>query len=177
MKSNGERGRRTPRPYDAEGAKSRLAKCCATRERCARDLQVYLARLGATAQEAAGLIAWLEQEGFLCEARYARAFARDKSRFAGWGPLKIRAALRQKGIPPQDVADALEEVAEAEESPDLEALLAKKLRSLGGQEPYMKAKGKLVRFAASRGFAAEQTYRAVDQVLRDYPRHNAEDEY
>ncbi len=168
---------RGPKPYVAANAQTKAANYCAKQERCRQDLARYLTRLNAPEAEVERITSWLTAEGFLDEQRFALAYARDKSRFEQWGPRKIALMLQRKGIPQELVTQALEAVAEEGNSPDLEALLQKKIRGIPADESYLKAKGKLLRFAANRGFTPEQSYRAVEHVLREQRPPSSDDEY
>ena len=43
------------------------------------------------------------------EQRYANAYVRDKTRLSGWGPVKVMAGLRSKGIPEEYIKEAMKE--------------------------------------------------------------------
>ena len=109
----------------------------------------------------------LLQDRFVDDARYAAAFAREKSSIAGWGPVKISYALAAKGIDRQVIAAALEERDESASSARMESVLAAKYRTLK-DDP--QAKLKLLRFALSRGYNYDQikdTVFPMDVALRD----------
>ena len=72
----------------------RMMRLCAGRECCRSDIRRKLAALPPA--DAEDILATLCREGYLDDARYARAFARDKSALQGWGSLKIKLALQQK---------------------------------------------------------------------------------
>ena len=83
----------------------RMMRLCAGRECCRSDIRRKLAALPpAAAQE---VLDTLCREGYLDDARYARAFARDKSALQGWGSLKIQLALQRKQIDAADIVAAL----------------------------------------------------------------------
>ena len=73
-----------------------------------------MSRLGAPDEVCDALIERLEQEGYLNEERFARAFVRDKYRFNGWGPLRLQAELRRHRIPSRLIDAAIEELEEEE---------------------------------------------------------------
>jgi regulatory protein len=51
--------------------------------------------------------AWLEHLGYLNDERFAQHYAAEKVR-AGWGPRRIEAELRQKGIDRSTIKQVLE---------------------------------------------------------------------
>lgn len=149
-----------------EQALARLAALCSRGEQTESDLRSKLDRWGIEHTDADRIITRLKQDNFLSEERYARAFVRDKSRFNGWGRIKIAHALRQKKVSPEVVQQALDEELDADDSRQtLMRLLQNKARSLAGREPRL-ARAALLRFAASRGFESELCYRCVDEVCR-----------
>lgn len=141
---------------------SRLQAQCVRREYCVRDIKAKALKATegdeAAAQE---LVDSLLEDRFVDDARYAAAFAREKSSIAGWGPVKISYALAAKGIDRQVIAAALEETDEAASSSRMESVLAAKYRTLK-DDP--QAKLKLLRFALSRGYNYDQVKDFVNDI-------------
>lgn len=134
-----------------EEAFQKAAACCAASEQCVADIRKKLERWGLDATRRQAVIVRLEEEKFVNEARYARSFVRDKFRYNGWGRIKIAQALRQKGIPAAYIEEAMGEIEDEEYARILQKLLQAKARGLKVGTDYER-NGKLVRFAASRGF-------------------------
>ena len=130
---------------------SQLAARCSTTELCIADIRSKLERMELTDEERDAIVQRLLDEHFIDEGRYARAFVSDKFRFARWGRIKIRQALRQKGIAAADINEALQTIDDDAYRQTLIELLAAKRRTLKASSPY-EANGKLIRFAAGRGF-------------------------
>ena len=82
-----------------EEAFSRLASYCAYAEHSAQEVRKKCRGWEISDEVCDALIERLEQEGYLNEERFARAFVRDKYRFNGWGPLRLQAELRRHRIP------------------------------------------------------------------------------
>ena len=74
-----------------EEAFSRLASYCAYAEHSAQEVRKKCRGWEISDEVCDALIERLEQEGYLNEERFARAFVRDKYRFNGWGPPAGRA--------------------------------------------------------------------------------------
>lgn len=117
-------------------------------------------RAASAAALAEEILALLVADGYVNDLRYATAFARDKSTLGGWGPVKIRYALRAKKIDSATIDAALREIEPDKAFEKLERLIAAKRRTLEG-DPQMKLK--LIRFALSRGYQ----YEDVSRVLGD----------
>ena len=103
------------------------------------------------------VVASLVKERFVDDLRYAGAFASEKARLTGWGPVKIRFALRAKGIEQALIEEALDTVDIQAATGKLSKLLDAKAASLEGDP---QKKFKLIKFALSRGYEYDQ--------IRDY---------
>ena len=98
---------------------------CARQEMCSADVRRKALRsFEGDADRADALVRSLVENGYVDDARYAAAFAREKSRLTGWGPVKITFQLRGKGISEEVIRQALQDVDVQEASGKLQALLA-----------------------------------------------------
>ena len=130
-----------------------LSAQCAKREYCTADIRrKALERLEWDAAAAESVVAALASEGYVDDARYAAAFAREKSVLSGWGPVKIRTALLARGISREIALDALGEIDPERAAAKLEKVLEAKWRTLR-DDP--QGRLKLIRFALSRGYDYE----------------------
>jgi regulatory protein len=99
----------------------------------------------------------LTEEGLLSESRYLESFVASRGR-AGYGPLRIREELAQRGLPRSDIEQALSE-AEIDWAEQLRELWQRKF---AGQLPAdMREKAKQMRFLVYRGFSQEQVGRLL----------------
>ncbi|MCH5328967.1 MAG: RecX family transcriptional regulator [Coprobacter sp.] len=146
-----------------EEALSRAAALCSASEQCAHDIQEKLTRWQIGPDETRRIIERLEQNKFIDETRYCRSFVHDKFRFNKWGRIKIACALRQKGISPSAIDEALAAIDEESYLDTLRQLLAAKRKSIGGA-PSDALKAKLLRFAASRGFEPACIYPLLNRI-------------
>ena len=154
---------------------SRMAALCSVSEHCESEIREKLQKAGMFDADIQRLIDALYDGGYLDTARYCRAFARDKLRFAHWGRIKIQQALRMKGLPDSDIRRALSDLDEElgeEYRSILKDTLQQKARSLGmrlteegeeeGDEEDGETSGryarrqKLIRFAVGRGFTMDE---------------------
>ena len=144
---------------------SRLQKLCSKAEYCRTDIyRKALKDLEGDAEAAARVVTALLEERYVDDARYAAAFAREKARLQGWGPVKIRFQLRGKGISDVDITAALEEVDAAEAGGRLERLLSARARALEGDPQF---RLKLIRYALSRGYEYPDVEAALDKILKE----------
>lgn len=142
----------------------RLQAQCSKREYCIKDIrEKALKALDGDADAAAEVVKSLVDDRFVDEARYAWAFAREKAHLTGWGPVKISAALRMKGIPSDAIRAAIADAADNESSAKLESVLRAKYRTVEGEPD---AKLRLIKFALQRGYEYDQIRSAVDGLFK-----------
>ncbi|MDD6124292.1 MAG: regulatory protein RecX [Bacteroidales bacterium] len=134
---------------------------CARQECSRRDISTKLVGKGATAAEAREVVDRLVGEGFIDDARYARAFVADKFRFEHWGRVKISYMLHLKGLPDNVVDEALQQIDEAQYAETLKDFLEGKLRTVRAATPYA-LRQKVARAAISRGFEPDLVFQALD---------------
>lgn len=142
----------------------RLQAQCSKREYCRRDVFDKAQKALEGDREAAEeVVEALVADKFVDEARYAGAFAREKARLQGWGPVKISAGLSAKGIPQSVIREALDTINPEEADAKMESVLKAKYRTLEGEPD---AKLKLLRFALSRGYSYNQVRESVDRITK-----------
>ncbi len=142
----------------------RLMKQCSTKEISVFDAEAKLRRWELTEDDVKRVISKLIEDKFLDDKRYATAYIRDKMRFGGWGRYKIATALRAKGLSSQMVSELLTELVDSEQMAEKTfAELERKARTVRYKDSY-DLKGKLMRFALSRGFDSEEALRCVEQI-------------
>lgn len=137
----------------------RLEAQCSKRECCTHDVRMKAFKaLDGDSAAADEIVASLVKDRFVDDLRYATAFAREKSSLTGWGPVKIRFALRAKGIGESDISAALEEVDSDKALERLRRLIEQKRKSLEG-DPQIRLK--LIKFALSRGY----DYKDIEKLV------------
>ena len=142
---------------------SRLQRLCSRAEYCARDMyRKALKDLDGDTEAAARIVAALKSDRYVDDARYASAFAREKSSLQGWGPVKIRFQLRSKGISEEDISAGMSEIESTKADAKLRRLIEEKYKVLAG-DPQCKLK--LLKYALSRGYEYDQVAPVVDSVL------------
>lgn len=148
--------------YSREEGLQKMAALCARSEQCSTDIAAKLSQHGLTSAEVRSVVAELKERRFIDDLRFCRAFANDKVRFAGWGRLKIRAALCAKHIDSADISEALAAIDESEYSSALERAALAKMRVMGTHD--YPAKMKLMRHMAARGFEIGLVSATVDKL-------------
>ena len=132
-------------------------------EHCESEVREKLLIWGGTSEETDEIIAYLIEERYIDNQRYANSYAKDKFRFNHWGKYKISMMLRSKDIESEFIEEALGQIDDEEYLEKLQQILKDKLRSLKYSSEYEK-KGKLFKFAQSRGFESSAISKVIDSL-------------
>lgn len=142
-------------PEDSE-LENRALRLLGRREHSRLEMWHKLYRRAADESQLSRVLDHLVGAGWLDNARFAEAYARQR-REAGYGPVRIRAELDQRGVDcePQSLAC----VSEAEWRGDA---LRQRLRRFGrGELRSGRERGRQGRFLAQRGFSRSQIEAAL----------------
>lgn len=145
---------------------SRAARYCSTAERSAAEVLLKLKAWGMNEQEAEEALAFLVEQKYLDEKRYASMFVKDKLNINKWGRVKIAFLLRQKKLSSETIENALGEIDPDTYEIILDELLAKKIQSSGNMK-IASSRAKVFRFAAQRGFTTEEIYDSLKRIAGD----------
>ncbi len=104
----------------------------------------------------------LHEDGALDDERFAIRYAEDKRELAGWGPERIRKALKERGLPDDLIDPALAAEDRDDQLQRAVDFLASKDLAVEGPEERRKALGALAR----RGFESEVSYEAMREHER-----------
>ncbi len=152
------------KPISEDQARVKLADLCARSEQCEGDLVKKLRTWGLTTGQSANVIDYLKRERFLDNARYARAFARDKARFSRWGRRKIAMALRMKMVSTADIQQGLDSIEEEDYLEALHLAAEVKARSLDLSIPADRQK--LYAHLISRGYESALVTAEIRKLLK-----------
>jgi len=94
----------------------------------------------------------LIEEDYLNEERFALSYASGKSRNNGWGRIKIRHGLEEKGISKYCMLKALQSLDESEYKARFNRIADKKWRALQNEKNIFVKKNKWHQFLLQRGF-------------------------
>ncbi len=104
---------------------------------------------------------WMVEYSYQDDKRFANMFVRSRA-VSGYGPIRIRLELNQKGIKEYLVENAFEEnAAEINWSDEVDRLIEKKSKNLDMQD--MKARSKVMGYMQRRGFSLDQIYQGLDR--------------
>lgn len=146
-------------------ALSKAMALCSKSEKCVSDIQQKLNDWGVEPADAQKIIKNLIAEKFIDEERYVRFFVRDKFVFNQWGKVKIAFMLKSKKVPAALVGEALRGIDDEAYLDLLVKLLEDKSKKTKFVNEYDR-KGKLVRFAQSRGFEFDTIEKALAELKK-----------
>jgi regulatory protein len=134
------------------------------REHSRAELRGKLRGKGVGSEAAEAVLDRLSAQGWLDENRFVETYVAERQR-RGFGPLKIRQALRERGVDAALIDDALEGDAESWHR-TLDALCARRLgdpATLDERRAYARA----VRFLTGRGFPQGWVIEALKRFRSD----------
>lgn len=147
------------------------ASFCSISEHCESEVLKKVSRFELTPEDQERLIIRLQQEGFIDEKRFVKAFVNDKFRFNKWGRIKIKYILKQKSIKSDIIEEGILQIPESEYKDTLLKLLKEKCPAIKRKNIY-ELKGKLIRFATGKGYEPS----IITHCLKDLNINNEEDE-
>ena len=118
-----------------------------------------------TAEEQNRIIQRLIQERFLDELRYAIAFAKDKSKFAKWGRVKVEFELRKKKISEAVISKAVSELKDEDCNRLLTDLLVKKNKQIQARNDYDR-RNKLIRYGLGKGYQMDEVIQCLNALIK-----------
>ena len=137
---------------DAKAARNKALAFLARREHSGAELRTKLNAAGFPANIVGDVLSVLEREGWLNDVRFAEAFIRAR-RERGYGPMRIRAELRERGVV-GEVIDACLDMRDPDWLRPLEQVWTKRFRARKGAD--FAERARQLRFFQARGYTAEQ---------------------
>jgi regulatory protein len=145
---------------------ARAIRYCEYQERCKMDVSRKLDGWKLTAAVKMKILDQLTDLGCVDDERYAKTYAGSKFRVNGWGKVRIRAELRVRQIGENIIEKALSVIGQDAYVEELDSILRKKKESLN-KYPARELKGRLYRFAASRGYESGVISEVLNRILID----------
>ena len=133
------------------------------KERTVAEMGSWLRARGVGTDEIEEVVDRLVSTGVLDDARYAQRYAEDKRELKRWGSERIRAALTDRGVAEEDIAEALADSGGEAEIEQAVQLLRDRGETLADALERQRALGALIR----RGYDSEVAYEAIRRARRD----------
>ena len=143
----------------------RLALWCSRQERSYREVTQKLETLDASYESILLIAKALQDQNFQNDVRFAQAFSGGKFRIKHWGKMKIRKALQEKGIRPENIILGLKEIDLDDYYKTAEKLIEKKLVLLQGEKPLVR-EAKIYKYMNTKGYESS----LVREILSDLQR-------
>lgn len=151
--------------YTVEEAKRKLEAYCAYQERCHKEVQQKLKKMGMIPQAIDQIIHHLLQHNFLNESRFAQAFARGKFRTKKWGKQRITRELKSREISQFNIKLALQEISESDYFATFVTLSEKRMRQLKNETNLQKKRKKLADYLLYRGWESHMVWEKVQELI------------
>lgn len=158
-------GTADPAVDPAEQAREICLRQLAVRPRTRAELATALRRRGIDDRVAAEVLERYDQVGLIDDAAFARAWVTSRHHGRGLARRALGAELRQRGVAPDTVGEALGELDPDTETGTARALVERRLRTATGS-PEVIAR-RLVGMLARKGYPAGLAYRVVKEALAD----------
>lgn len=133
-------------------AKHKIESYCAYQDRSHFEVKNKLFSWGLGSDQIDQILAYLIENKFLDEGRFAESYVSGKLRIKHWGRIKIKQGLRLKQIPENIIQLAFKTIDLNEYFSILEKEIQKKQKDLSAEKDPWKKKAKVLRYAQSKGF-------------------------
>ena len=147
-----------------EQAIQKLKHYCAYQERSHSEVREKLFQLKIWKKDQDEIIAYLIENDYLNEERFAISYASGKLRIKHWGRMKIKQGLLTKFIPKKIIQTALYSFEDEEYERIFKQLAERKWKDLDREKDPWQKKAKLMRFLQSRGFEQEMIYSVFESL-------------
>jgi regulatory protein len=134
------------------------------RERTVAEVRGRLEREELDEAAVSAAIELLTRDGYLDDQRYARVFTEDKRQLDQWGSERIRRALRERGIAPEAIDQAL---AAQDQNSELEQALALLRRRFPAPPAERRDRDRALGMMLRKGYDSELALDALAAYTRE----------
>ena len=153
--------------YTYEIALGKMMTKCSTSEKCSGDIFNKLREWGFCEEMAQKAVDKLIELRFIDDRRYAAAYVRDKSRFNGWGEIKISQMLRSKGVDSSIISSAMcENLDKTLVDEKCYKQLKKKSETTRYDSKYQ-LRAKLFAYGAGKGYKIDLINKHIDKLMSE----------
>lgn len=145
--------------------RQKMVDLLARRSHSRLELKQKAIKNGFKAELAEDVINSLADSGYVNDAGFALAFARDKFKLNKWGPDRIRAGLKSKGISDTYINAAIESISDSEtQEHQIRKLLEKQSAKLTKEADFLKRKKKAYDFLIRKGYRHSDVMKIIGQT-------------
>jgi len=147
---------------EQQSAYSRALHFLSFRARSHQEVRTYLERKGYATEVIEAVLAQLEEDGFLDDARFSREWVENRTTFRPRSQSMLGWELKHKGVSPEAIETALAEA----DLDDVDLALEAAQRALGryADLPWEDFARKLGAYLQRRGFSAQVTWATIRQL-------------
>ncbi|EAT11184.1 regulatory protein RecX [Bermanella marisrubri] len=150
-----------PKELNESELRRKAVELLARREYSFAELEKKLLPLSSDETLVYNALDWMVENGLQSDQRFATMYVRSKA-LSGYGPIRIRMELKQKGVSESLMELAFDELAnELDWIATVDQQIEKKSRNLDLADP--KDKNKLMGYMQRRGFSLDQIYSGLDR--------------
>ena len=140
--------------YTPQEALIKISSFCAYQERTQQEIRDKLYAFGLHKDIVEELISKLVSENLINEERFAKTYAGGKFRIKKWGRVKIKEALKSKGISEYCIKKGLQEIDAKDYLVTLLSLIEKRAAKEKEKDEY-KRKHKIAQYLVGKGYEAD----------------------
>jgi regulatory protein len=145
--------------YDEKALRHKAIELLARREYSYSELENKLSALSEDNEAIERILDWLIEMELQSDTRFAQMYLRSKA-VSGYGPVRIKLELKQKGINEFLIENSFEELA-FEWSEEVDRLIIKKVKDTSLDD--MKFKNKVMGYLQRRGYTLDQIYSGFER--------------
>jgi len=147
-------------------ALQKLMNYCVYQDRCHKEVEEKLDKLGMQEEAKAYIIHELIQHDFLNESRFVKSFIRGKFKSKQWGKQKIKYHLKQKNIPQRLIDQNMSVIDENAYQNTIRELIQKKVGNK--KKVSLKDKQKVIRSLQTKGYEFGTIMDSWEKMKLDY---------
>jgi len=152
------------RTYTVHEAQNVLENYCAYQERCHKEVQLKLKKMGMIPEAMDKIIVHLIEHNYLNEERFAKAFVRGKFRIKKWGKNRLVRELKFREVSKYSIESGLSEIEPEEYLEILDELVKKRIAQVKERNQYKK-KRKVADYLLYRGWESHLIYEKLNTYL------------
>jgi len=145
--------------YDEKALRHKAIELLARREYSYSELEKKLLVLSEDFETIEKILNWLIEMELQSDSRFAQMYLRSKA-LSGYGPVRIKLELKQKGINEYLIESTFDELA-FEWPEEVDRLILKKVKDTSLED--MKLKNKVMGYLQRRGYTLDQIYSGFDR--------------
>jgi len=153
---------KSEKTYTVEQAKRALESYCVYQDRCHKEVEAKLYKIGMIPEACEVIILHLMEHNFLDEERFSKSFARGKFRIKKYGKVRITQELKFKNISSYNIKTALKEIDSSEYIETLNKLVVQKWDNTKEVNFYKKKK-KVAGFVIRKGYETNLIFEVLSQ--------------